>query len=135
MIINKFRQGSRALWVGDPDRLHNFIYVPDAARATSTLALHPESDNQVWHLPTPVPLPDRDMLTLVAEVLGVPERHLTINKAMLRLIGLFDLVVRNSVEMYYQYEHDYRFDSTKFARTFGLPPTPYREALLEISRR
>ena len=37
--------------------------------------------------------------------------------------------------MYYQYDHDYRFDSTKFERAFGVQPTPYRQALEEISRR
>ena len=68
-------------------------------------------------------------------MLNVTERSFTISKTTLRLIGLFDSVVRNSVEMYYQYDHDYRFDSTKFERTFGVQPTPYRQALEEISRR
>ena len=135
MVINKLKQGDRALWVGNPARLHNFIYVPDAARATYTLAQHPHSDNQVWHLPTPPPISGKDLLALVAATFRVPERHFTINKAMLRLLGLFDPVVKNSVEMYYQYDRDYHFDSTKFERTFGVQPTPYREALEEISQR
>ena len=135
MVINKLKQGDRALWIGDPNCLHNFIYVPDAARATYTLAQHPESDGHIWHLPTPAPIAGRKMLRLVAEVLNVTERSLTISKTTLRLIGLFDSVVRNSVEMYYQYDHDYRFDSTKFERTFGVQPTPYRQALEEINRR
>ncbi len=54
---------------------------------------------------------------------------------MLQVLGLFDPVAKECVEMYYQYDHDYRFHSDKFQRTFGLHPTPYREALLAIRQR
>lgn len=135
MVIHKFANGERAMWIGDPDRLHNFIYVPQAARAVYTLAQHAESDNQIWHLPTPSPITGRAMLALAAEVFRVPNKSLTLKKWMLQAVGLFDPVVRGSVEMYYQYDHDYCFDSTKFERAFGTQPTSYREGLMAVRRR
>jgi hypothetical protein len=33
------------------------------------------------------------------------------------------------MEMLYQFEHDYRFDSTKVERAFGLTPTAYRDGI------
>lgn len=135
MVINKFAKGERAVWIGKLEKLHNFIYVPDAARAVYTLASHPESDKQIWHLPTPGAISGHAMLELIAGVYGVPEKHFAVNKLMLRTIGLFDPLVKGSVEMYYQYDGDYRFDSSKFEQAFSVKPTSYREALMDIRDR
>jgi nucleoside-diphosphate-sugar epimerase len=48
---------------------------------------------------------------------------------MLFVMGTFVPVVRESVEMLYQFEYDYRFDSSKAERTLGLAPTGYREGI------
>jgi len=33
------------------------------------------------------------------------------------------------MEMLYQFEHDYRFDSSKVERAFALTPTAYRDGI------
>jgi nucleoside-diphosphate-sugar epimerase len=38
-------------------------------------------------------------------------------------------VLRENMEMLYQFEHDYRFDSTKVERALGLTPTAYRDGI------
>jgi hypothetical protein len=43
--------------------------------------------------------------------------------------GLFDSNVREMVEMLYQNDYDYLFDSTKFTRAFGNQATPYAEGI------
>ena len=44
---------------------------------------------------------------------------------MIRIAGLFNPLVGESYEMLYQSESPYIFDSSKFAREFGFPGTPY----------
>ena len=48
---------------------------------------------------------------------------------LLTLMGIFVPVVRESLEMLYQFEKDYRFDSSKVERAIGLTATTYREGL------
>jgi hypothetical protein len=48
---------------------------------------------------------------------------------MLRVVGWFDPVVRESYEMLYQSDAPYLFDSNKFAREFGFAGTPYPEGI------
>ena len=48
---------------------------------------------------------------------------------MLGVMGLFVPVLRESMEMLYQFEHDYRFDSSKAERALGLTATGYREGI------
>ena len=50
------------------------------------------------------------------------------------LLGVFVPVVRENMEMLYQFEHDYRFDSGKVERTFGLTATTYREGIAATLR-
>jgi hypothetical protein len=44
---------------------------------------------------------------------------------MLRMATLFDRTVRELIEMLYQYDRPYIFESSKFERRFGFTPTPY----------
>jgi nucleoside-diphosphate-sugar epimerase len=133
MVYPKLIQGKKASWLCNAGVRHSFTYTPDAARATAMLANTATAYHQVWHLPTA-----RDALTgeqyihLCAEQAGVPPRYRVLSKGMMRLAGLFDPLVRESVEMLYQYEREYLFDSGKFERAFNFTPTPYPEALRSI---
>lgn len=44
-------------------------------------------------------------------------------------MGLFVPVLRENMEMMYQFDHDYRFDSSKIERAYGLAATPYRDGI------
>lgn len=132
MVIAKFAKGDRALWMGKPERLHNFIYLPDAGKAVYILGQHPESDNQIWHLPTAAPVTGVDFIQTAARAFNVPAKYFTVNKLMLRMIGLFDKAVKDTVEMYYQYDHDYLFSSSKFEQAFNYTPVSYQQGLTEL---
>ena len=46
-----------------------------------------------------------------------------------RILGLFIPVLREFVEMMYQFENDYIFDSTKAEKFTGLTATSYHEGI------
>jgi hypothetical protein len=48
------------------------------------------------------------------------------------LLGLFVPVLREFVEMMYQFEEDYFFDSSKFEQTFKTTATSYREGISAV---
>jgi hypothetical protein len=53
---------------------------------------------------------------------------------MLFFMGIFVPLVRENMEMLYQFECDYRFDSSKAERALGLAATGYREGLAATLR-
>lgn len=132
MVLDKYAKGQRAMWLGDPATKHSFTYVPDAANAMYLLGEHPKNDNQIWHVPTAAVLTGRDFLDLAAEAFGVRPKYFSINGYLLRAAGLFDPLIKGTVEMYYQYDHDYVFDSSKFEQAFGIKPTEYRSGIKEF---
>jgi nucleoside-diphosphate-sugar epimerase len=129
MILDKYAKKGTANWIGDPKVLHNFLYVPDAGKAVYLLGQNPESDNQIWHMPTAPAVKGTALLELAANIYGVEAKNMSIGKFMLRTIGLFKKVVAGTVEMYYQYDHDYIFDSSKFEQAFNFKPTSYQDGI------
>ena len=53
---------------------------------------------------------------------------------MLRLAGIFNGDILESVEMLHQSALPYRFDSSKFERRFGVQPTPYSTGIAETAQ-
>jgi nucleoside-diphosphate-sugar epimerase len=133
MVLDKYAKKQKALWIGDPNKLHNFSYIPDMGKGVFLLGQHPESDNQIWHMPTAPAITGKQFLELTARISGVSPKSFAINKFMLWVFGLFQKVVMSVVEMYYQYDHNYIFNSDKFEKTFNVKPTSYEDGLKVLS--
>ena len=131
-VFENFKKEKKAMWFIDAERKHSFTYTPDAGKATAILGNSDSAYNQVWHLPS-----DRNVLTgkefieLSAEAFGVKPEYTVLKKWMIKMAGLFNSNIRESVEMLYQNDSDYLFDSTKFEKAFNFRPTSYEEGIIK----
>jgi len=129
-VFERLKAGKTPQWIGDPNTVHTFTFTPDAGRAVALLGTSPEAYGQTWHLPTTKePLTGADFVRLACEQAGRPNRLQVAPRWMLRLMGLFMPVLRENDEMMYQFEYDYRFDSSKIESAFGVQPTPYVQGI------
>jgi nucleoside-diphosphate-sugar epimerase len=116
--------------MGDPKAVHTFTYTPDAARSVALVGNTPAAYGQVWHA-----LTSRELLTcerfvrLACELAGRPFKLQVAPRWMLGLMGMFVPVLRENMEMLYQFEHDHRFDSGRLERAFQVQATGYREGI------
>lgn len=132
-VFKNLSKGKKAMWLASVKHRHSFTYTPDAAKATALLGNTADAYNQVWHLPTaPNPLTGKEWIHAIAEALGVEPKYQVVPKFLVRIIGLFMPIMKETVEMMYQYERDYVFDSSKFEKSFGFEPTPYLEGIRNI---
>lgn len=135
MVFEPLSQGKKANWLGSDTYKHSFTYTPDAAKATAILGNTPEVYNQVWHLPTAADPPTgKEWIQGIAREMNVQPKYRVASKLMVRLMGIFMPVMRELVEMMYQYQRDYVFNSSKFDQRFDLTPTSYAEGIREIVR-
>jgi nucleoside-diphosphate-sugar epimerase len=121
--------GKRVPWLGKLDVPHALSFVEDFARGLIVLGTREEALGQVWHIPTPQALTGRQYIALAAEAAGVPAKPLAVPALMLRVLGLTNAVLRESVEMLYEFNEPYLFDGSKYTRAFGGTPTSHQEAL------
>lgn len=132
-VFNPLHAGKKANWLGSLKHKHSFTYTPDAGKATALLGNSYDAFGHVWHLPTASEPPTgQEWIDMVANELGVEPKVQVANKFMVRILGLFMPIMRELVEMMYQYESDYVFDSSRFEQKFKLSPTPYADGVKEI---
>jgi nucleoside-diphosphate-sugar epimerase len=123
--------GKRADFLGNPDLLHTYSYVPDIAAALATLGTDERASGGVWHLPGPETVTTRQLLDLIAGELGHPVGVRSVPKLALRALGLVNPLMRGLVEMSYEFEADFVLDTTKYQSTFGTAGTPLHTAVAE----
>lgn len=132
-VFKPLSEGKTANWIGNPHCKHSYTYTADAAKATALLGNTPDTFGEVWHLPTaPNPYTGKEWITHISNALGVQPKYRKVNRVMLRLMGLFVPVMKEFVEMNYQNDRDYVFNSDKFENRFKIKPTPYAEGIKSI---
>ncbi len=126
LVFDKLKNGKKASWLLNAKVKHSMTYTPDAGKATALLGNTPDAYNQVWHLPTDKnALTGEEFIQLAAEKFGVEPRYTVLSKFMIQMAGLFNSTIKESIEMLYQLEFEYLFDSSKFEQRF-FPATTYQ---------
>jgi nucleoside-diphosphate-sugar epimerase len=132
LVFDNYKKGNKAQWMINDKVRHSLTYTPDAGKATAILGNTASAYNQVWHLPT-----DRNVLTgkefieNVGKEFGLKPRYMVLPRWLIQMVGLFNGNIRESVEMLYQNDSDYLFDSSKFEKAFSFKPTPYSQGIRE----
>jgi nucleoside-diphosphate-sugar epimerase len=129
-VTERLKSKKTPQWVGNPKAVHTFTYTIDAARTVALLANTPSAYGQVWHAVTSKePMTGETYVRMACELAGTPFALQVAPRWLLALMGLFVPVLRENMEMLYQFERDYRFDSSKVEQAFGVTATPYRDGI------
>ena len=127
-------RGKPAVFIGSPDVLHDYAYVPDIARAATTLLAAPDSAfGQAWHAPCAPTRTTRDILKIAAEALGVRLRISAMPAWMLGASAMFSPFLRELTEMRFQWDRPYHVDASRFAAAFWSDPTPFETGVRETA--
>lgn len=132
-VFKNLASGKKANWFVSLKYKHSYTYTPDAGKAVAILGNTDDAYNQVWHLPTAGnPMNGKEWIEAIARELLVKPRVMIASRFMIRMLGLFNPIMREFVEMLYQYDRDYVFISKKFEERFQFLPTSYEEGIKTI---
>lgn len=132
-IYKPLKEGKTANCLISDNFVHSYTYTPDAARATALLGNTETAYRQVWHLPTAKrPLNNKEWVNAFAKALNQKPKYRIAGKGMIKLMGWFNSAMREMVEMLYQYDRDYVFDSSKFEMEFSVSSTSYLQGIEQI---
>jgi nucleoside-diphosphate-sugar epimerase len=121
--------GRRADFIGHPDLLHTYSYVPDIAAGLATLGTDARAAGQVWHLPGPATVTTRALLDLVADEVGHPVGVRSLPKLAVRALGLVNPMIRELAEISYEFDEPFILDTSKYESAFGVAGTPLAAAV------
>ncbi len=133
MVFKPLSTGKKANWMGNVNCKHSFTYTPDAGKATALLGNTEDAYNQVWHLPTASdPFTGKEWIVAISKEMGVKPDYRVASKFIVKIMGWFMPIMKEMIEMLYQYEQDYVFDSSKFEQRFDFESTPYLTGIKKI---
>ena len=123
--------GKRVDFIGNPNLLHTYSYVPDVAKGLATLGTDERAIGGAWHLPGPETVATRAIIELVAGEVGRTVGIRKVPTLAVRAMGLFSPMMRGLAEMAYEFEEPFVLDTTKYRSTFGTATTPLSTAIAE----
>lgn len=132
LVFKNLHKNKPAMWLGNPDKKHNYTYTPDIGRVMALLGTDAKGLGRVWHIPSSEAYTGREWVEKIAAALQVKPRIKSISRGAARVFGLFNTDVRESVEMIYQFENDYFLDGSDLEKHFNFNATAAEEAIKSI---
>jgi len=130
MVFENLKKGKSAQLMISKSLKHSFTYTPDAGKATALLGNTPSAYNQTWHLPTDMNvLTTQQIVEIAAKALNTKPKITVLPRLMIQMAGLFNPIIKESIEMLYQYDSDYIFTSDKFDEAFTFNKVLYAEGI------
>lgn len=131
IVFGNLLAGKAVDLMGDIDQPHTFSFIRDFARALVILADSPQADGQAWHIPNAPTQTTRQVVQMIADQAGLPLRLRIAKPWMVRALGIFNPMLREMVEMSYEFQEPYIVDDSRFVQTFGNIATPLDQGIAE----
>jgi len=123
-------KGGTADLIGPIDRPHEFVFVPDVGPVVARLAETPAAFGKVWHLAGAGVTTQRALVGEMEQQTGRKLALRVAGKTMLRVLGLFNRMIRELVEMNYLMTDPVIMDDTALQGLIGpIRKTPYSEGI------
>jgi nucleoside-diphosphate-sugar epimerase len=122
--------GKRAQVIGPVDVPHEFIYLPDIGPVVEKLTRTPEAYGRWWHLAGTGTITQREVARQAYALAGREPKLMVAGKTMLRMLGLFNPLMRELVEMNYLMAQPVVLDDSALTQLIGpIAKTSYEDGI------
>ncbi len=123
-------RGGTADMIGPLERPHEFVFVPDVGPVVAKLIDTPAAFGKFWHCAGAGVTSQRELVAEMERQSGAKLKRRVVGKTMLRLIGLFNPMMRELAEMHYLQTDPLIMDDTALQSLIGpIRKTPYAEGI------
>jgi len=143
-MTGKILQGQAPLAVGNAKVVHDFCYVPDFAAALATACADDRALDRFWICPHAIH--DKTLSQIAHDIAIIVNENeaggaggqsqqpqmSVLPPFLVYLLSPFMEFMWEMIEMLPFWTKDYKVDDSAFIETFGVQPTPYKQALGEL---
>jgi len=123
-------KGGVATMLGPIDKPHEFVFVPDVGPVVVAMLRNPGAWGRLWNLAGPGVTTQRAIADMAYKITGRKRRLLVAGKTMLRMIGIFDPIMRELVEMNYLLTNPVILDDSDLRGLLGpIAKTSYEDGV------
>ncbi|CAE6822507.1 hypothetical protein R69746_06119 [Paraburkholderia aspalathi] len=129
-IFEGAAHGKRAQVIGPVDVPHEFIYLPDIGPVVEKLTRTPEAYGRWWHLAGTGTITQREVARQAYALAGREPKLMVAGKTLLRVLGLFNPIMRELVEMNYLMTEPVVLDDSALTQLIGpIAKTSYKDGI------
>ncbi len=122
--------GGTANMIGPIDTPHEFVFVPDVGPVVTRLIANPAAWGRTWNLAGAGAITQREIADRTFQLVGRKPRLRVAGKSLLRVLGLFNPLMRELVEMHYLQTNPVLMDDSALRGLLGtIHKTPYGEGI------
>ncbi|HZG17652.1 MAG TPA: SDR family NAD(P)-dependent oxidoreductase [Candidatus Bathyarchaeia archaeon] len=122
--------GKPTAFIGNMTIPREYVYLPDAAHMIVEIAGRADSYGQNWHIPGPGVISGHDLVRIAQRASGKRKLVVPLGRIGLSLLGLFNPVMKEVVEMLYLTEEPFVLSGEKYERSIGpIKWTPHEQAI------
>ncbi len=131
LVLDPIAKRKPARVLGRTDQPHSFSYVPDAARAMASIGTSDRGWGRAWISPVMAPITQGELVARLWEASGQAGKPKVsaIRGAGMRVLGVFMPMLRESIEMTYEFDAPFVASSAAFEEAFGWAATSWDEAV------
>jgi nucleoside-diphosphate-sugar epimerase len=128
-------KGGRAQLVGPIDTPHEFVFVPDVGPVALALSEEPRAYGRAWNFGGPGTITEQAFVERIFQEAGREPKFIVANKTILRVMGLFNPLMREMVEMNYLFQTPVIMDDSAIHGLLGnIHKTTYETGIRETLR-
>jgi len=122
--------GKTANWLGPISSLHEFVFVPDVGPVVAELASRDDCYGEAWNFAGPGDISGLAFIQKIYQAAGREPKFRSAGRAMLKVLGWFNPLMRELPEMLYLQETPVLLDDEKLSWKLGpLHKTSYDDGI------
>jgi nucleoside-diphosphate-sugar epimerase len=130
-VIGYALAGKAAQVAGDPSTPHSYTYSRDAGEVLATLGTDDRALGEVWIVPNAPAQTTNQIIAMIGSDIGQDIKVRAAPDFLLKVMGLFNPIVRELPEMLYEFKEPWVVDGAKFTDAFGMEATPLKDSISE----
>jgi nucleoside-diphosphate-sugar epimerase len=134
-VFKSVRTGKAAQLVGPIDTPHEFVFIPDVGPIVRDLIAMPQAFGRTWNLAGASVITQRQFAEKAFAQAGVKRKLMVAGTTLLRILGWFQPLMRELVEMAYLQQTPVLLDDTDLRKLLpNMKKTSYDEGIRQILR-
>lgn len=110
--------GKTSFYIGPKKIKREYIYLPDAAKMSVKIASDRHAYGQIWNLPGQK-ISGKKIISISQQIANKHRPVISLNKLLIRMIGIFDKNIAEIAEMYYLTIRPVYLNGEKYKKHFG----------------
>lgn len=128
--LDGMAEDKTSIFIGNLKTAREYVYLPDAAKMIVNIAEKEDAYGENWNVPGAGLISGKEIIRIARQSTGHRKPVIPLRKSAIRFLGLFDVFMKEIVEMMYLTQDGFILNGEKYEKRIGpVPTTPFQKGI------